>query len=129
MRAGCNAANRKKEFPQYKIKKGSKKRQCVLADGTEINSEGVVDVRAEIEDEEHVIPFDDLPVECPIISVRRIVRKGNAVKFKKDGGYVLNAATGRKLRFVGGNGVYYIKMKFLDPEENQSPISAGRVDD
>ena len=40
--AGCNAANRQKEFPKYQIKNGSKKRQCVLADGTEIRSEGVV---------------------------------------------------------------------------------------
>ena len=103
--AGCNAAKRDKEFPRYQIKKGSKKRQCILADGTEIKSEGIVEVRAEIEGEEHVIPFDDLPVECPIISVRRIVHKGNVVKFKKDGGYVLNASTGRKLRFVERNGV------------------------
>ena len=120
--AGCNAAKRKKEFPKYQIKNGSKKRRCVLADGTEIRSEGVVEVRAEIEGEEHIIPFDDLPVECPIISVRRIVRKGNIVKFKKDGGYILNASSGRKLRFVERNGVYYIKLKVLEPEEPESPV-------
>ena len=44
------------------------------------------------------------------------------VKFKKDGGYIMNASSGRKLRFVERNGVYYIKLKVLDPEEPESPV-------
>ena len=32
-----------------------------------------------------IIEFDDLPVECPIISVRKIVHKGNKVVFQEKG--------------------------------------------
>ena len=51
-----------------------------------MESEDVVDVKVDIEGETHVIEFDDLPVECPIISVRKIVHKGNKVVFKRKGG-------------------------------------------
>ena len=124
--AGCNAAKRSKDIAKYKVKPGSKRRRCVLADGKEIVSEGVVYVEVDIQGERHVIPFDDLPVECPIISVRRIVRKGNLVKFKKAGGYIYNKATKKKLYFVEKNGVYFIRVKVVDPEESPVFSRPGR---
>ena len=98
--AGCHAAWAKKAFARHKRRKGKQVRRCVLADGTPMESEDVVDVKVDIEGETHVIEFDDLPVECPIISVRKIVHKGNKVVFKKKGGYILNIKTGKKLHCV-----------------------------
>ena len=83
--AGCNAADAKKEFGAHRVQGARNKQQCVVADGTEITSNGICNVTALVEGEEHLIPFEDLPVECPIISVRKVVKKGNIVKFK-DGG-------------------------------------------
>ena len=31
--------------------------------------------------EDHILPMDDQPLEMPILSVRKIVRKGNCVTF------------------------------------------------
>ena len=84
--AGCNAADAKKEFGAYRIQSVRKTQQCVLADGTEIMSKRICSVTALLEREEHLIPFEDLPVECPIISVRKVVKKGNIVKIKSQRG-------------------------------------------
>ena len=55
----------------------------VLANGAPMESDEVVDVKVGIQRQHHEIEFDDLPVECPIISVRKMVRKGNKVVFQK----------------------------------------------
>ena len=93
--AGCNAADTKKAFGAHLVKSDKHKQQCVLADGTEITSKGICDFTALVEGKEHLIPFEDLPVECPIISVRKVVKKGNIVKFKDGGGYIMNIAIKR----------------------------------
>ena len=35
-----------------------------------------------VEGQGQLIPSEDLPIECPIISVRNVVKKNNIVKFK-----------------------------------------------
>ena len=76
----------------------------------------------EVELEGHKVPitFSDLPVQCPILSVRKIVRRGNKVVFNLDGGYIKHKATGNKMYFVEREGVYFIKMKILDVESPES---------
>ena len=59
----------------FQTKKTKNPMQCVLADGKEIKSKGIIEVEAETDDETHVIAFEDLPVECPILSVKKIVKK------------------------------------------------------
>ena len=108
--AGCNAAGAKKEFGAHRVKSVKHKQQCVLADGTDITSKGICEVAALVEVEEHLIPLDDLPVECPIISVRKVVKKRNILKFKDGGGYIMNIETKKKLRFIKRSGVYFIKI-------------------
>ena len=76
-------------------------------------------MEAEIDDETHMIPFEDLPIECPIISVKKIVKKKSVVTFQDGGGYILNTVTKRKLRCVERNGVYFIKLKILEPSEKK----------
>ena len=80
--AGCHAANRAKDFANVQTKKTKNPMRCVLADGKDIKSKGIIEAEAEIDDETHVMPFEDLPIECPIISVKKIVKKKNVVTFK-----------------------------------------------
>ena len=83
-----------------------------------MESSEVVDVLVDIDGEAHTIDFDDLPVECPIISVRKIVRKGNKVVFQEKGGYILNETTRNKLNFTEKQGVYFIKLHVRPPTED-----------
>ena len=92
----------------------------VLADGKEIQSKEIIEVEAEIDDETHMIPFGDLPVECPIISVKKIVKKKNVVTFRDGGGYILNTVTRKTLRFVERNGDYFIKLNILESSEKKT---------
>ena len=115
--AGCHAAKKKKHFKRHRLVKSEIPQKVVLADGSEITSNGVVDALVMIGGELHRIPYEDLPVECPIISVRQIVRKRNKVIFKDKGGYIYNAKTGKKLEFIEKNGVCFINMKIIQPED------------
>ena len=53
--------------------------------------------------------------EVPILSVRKIVKKGNDVNFQKGQGTIVHRTTGRTLRFNEHDGVYFLKIKVPDP--------------
>ena len=116
--AGCHAANAKKEFPRHRRSKAKQIRRCVLANGDPMTSDETVAVKVDIQGEQHIINFDDLPVECPIISVRMIVHKGNRVVFEEKGGYIMNMISKKKLYFVEKHGVYFIKVDVIQPDED-----------
>ena len=116
--AGCNGGKCKELFPKYRVQKHSKTRpqqNVVSACGTKLPHRGHVNLNVEIGGEDHKIPMDDIDVDLPILSVRRIVRQGNPVNFRQGGGYIRNARTGTKLRFVERQGVYFIKVKVKEP--------------
>ena len=83
-----------------------------------MESDEVVYVKVHIEGETHVIYFDDLPVECPMISVRKIVHKRKEVVFSGEGGYRINDATSKKLHIIEKHGVYFIKIMSQPPDED-----------
>lgn len=116
--AGCHAADAKKEFPKHRRRKGKHVRKRVLDNGDPMESDEVVVVSAGIQGENHVVEFDDLPVECTVISVRKIVRTGNKVVFQEKGGYILNEKTQKRLEFVEKHEVYFIKILVHPPDED-----------
>ena len=78
-----------------------------------------------VEGGEHLIPFEDLPIECPIISVRKVVKKGIIVKVKGGGGYIMNIATKKKLRLIENNGNYFINIQIDPPTTNEDHQGSG----
>lgn len=116
--AGCHAADAKKEFPHHRRRKGKHIRKCVLANGAPMESDEVVDVKASVQGQTHEIEFDDLPVECPIISVRKIIRKGNKAVFEERGAYILNKANRKHLIVTEKHGVYFIKIMLHPSDED-----------
>lgn len=68
--------------------------------------------------EKLIIAFDDIDIDTPVLSVRKIVRNGNHVKMYRGGGYVKNETTGKRLCFAERQGVYFIKLKILDLDTN-----------
>ena len=96
-----------------KLRAATQRIKCVMANGTEIVVDQEIDLEVELDGRRVPVTFSELPVSCPILSVRRIVRRGNKVVFDDDGGYILHKATGNKMRFVEREGVYFIKMKIV----------------
>ena len=60
----------------------------------------VMMVNAEIGGEKHRVNFDDINIDTPVVSVRKIVRHGSHVGMMKDGGYIKNRCTGKRLPFI-----------------------------
>ena len=76
--AGTNGAKCKKLFPDYKIQDYPANKpgpRCVAANGAPLENGGYVDLNVSIAGEDHVPPIDDLPLEMPILSARKIARK------------------------------------------------------
>ena len=82
-----------------------------------MESDEVVDVKVGIQGQNHEIEFDDLPVECPIISVRKIVCKGNKAVFQEKGDYMFNKAIRKRLTFTEKHGAYFINILVHPPYE------------
>ena len=74
--------------------------------------ESEIDLSCELDGHQMAVKFADLPVQCPILSVRRMIRKGNTV-FTGDGGYIQHRTARRRVDLVEREGMYFIKMKIL----------------
>ena len=63
-------------------------------------------------------------MQCPILSVRRIIRNGNDIVFTEDGGYIQHRPSRRRVDFVERECVYFIQMKMLggvSPDDTVNP--------
>ena len=78
-------------------------------------NKGRCSVHGMVDNHEFPIAFKDMETELPILSVRKMVKRNNEVKFKKSGGFIRNRDTGRVLKFHEHEGVYFLKLKVLDP--------------
>ena len=114
--AGKPALNVQKHCPQlaHLVREARKRTRCIMANGDELVITKELEVLCGLDGQDVPVTFADLPVSCPILSVRRIVRRGNKVVFEDEGGYILEKATGKKMYFIEREGVYFIKMKIKD---------------
>ena len=69
-----------------------------------------IELNVELDGQSVTIKLSELPVQCPILSVRKIVKRGSMVVFQNQGGYIVHNATGRKINFVERDGVYFVRM-------------------
>ena len=57
-----------------------------MADGGELIVDKVLETDVQLDGRTVHVKFSDLPVQCPILGVRRIVKQGNIVVFQEKGG-------------------------------------------
>ena len=115
-----NAAWIEKHFPAYakliqKTPASMRGDSATTAGGQKLVNKGRCSVNGMVDNHEFPIAFKDMETELPILSVRKMVKRNNEVKFKKDGGFIRNRDTGRLLKFYEHEGVYFLKLKVLDP--------------
>ena len=72
------------------------------------------------------INFQCAPVDVPILSVKKLTQCGHEVRFYEHGGEIIHLKTGHRTRFAARDGVYYLKMKVLDPPEPDRAASFTR---
>jgi hypothetical protein len=88
---------------------------AVTACGKRLVNKGRCVIKGSVQGMDLNMAFKDMETEVPILSVRKMVKKGNDVKFQKGGGTITNRATGRVLRFYEYDGVYFLKIEVNDP--------------
>ena len=115
-----NAADVEKHFPEYmkfilESKAQARGEVATTAGGHELRHEGKFRVDATIDGVHFPVPFTNMKVDIPILSVRKAVKHGSNVTFTEHGGTIVNRATGVTLTFIEANGSYWIKMKVLPP--------------
>ena len=84
------------------------RKRCITANGGEMICDGEIELKCEIDGHAMNIKLPDLPVTCPILSVRRIVNVIN-----DGGGCIIHRQSQRRIDFVEREAVYFIKMKTM----------------
>ena len=116
-----NVAKIKKHFPMYAglviPSTGSVSGEtATTACGKRLVNRGKCRIKGASDNQELIIPFQDMDVELPIVSVRKCVKSGKDVSFFEGGGELKDRATGRTIRIHEIDGTYFMKMKVHDPE-------------
>ena len=69
-------------------------------------------LKVKLDGQETEIPFSNLPLSMPIISVRQHVKsRKHSCRIQEGGGYFRNLKTRAKARFVEKEGVYFVRMQ------------------
>ena len=112
--SGIDGADLSVIAPHIQVVPAAKPIICTTANGDEMVADKVARIRVALDGEECEIPFSDLPLEMPIISVRQHVGpRKHSCRIRDGGGYFRHTATKRKSRFIEKEGVYFMRMKIL----------------
>ena len=110
-----NAAWISKHFPQWahivrSTPASERGDSATTACGKQLVNKGRVQIKATAQGADFSVAFKDMETELPILSVRKIVKKNNDVRFRQDGGTIRNRTSGREVRFYQHEGVYFLKL-------------------
>ena len=105
--SGMNVTERASSFMRF-VQQAAKRNKCIAANGGEMLTDNKIELRCELDGHEMNAKFADLSIQCPIPSVRRIIRKGNDIDFTEDGGFIQHRTSRRKIDFVEQEGAYFI---------------------
>ena len=124
--SGVDGAALETLLPGVEVAKAERPIICTTANGQEMVADKVAKLRVALDGEECVIPFSDLPLEMPIISVRQHVgSRKHSCRIRNGGGYFRNTQTKVKSRFIEREGVYFMRMKVISQvkDDGQQPFA------
>ena len=99
---------------------------CTTGNGKTMIADKVTKIWVALGGEECAIPFSDLPLEMPIISIRQHVGPcKHSWRIRHGGGYCRHTQTKVKSRYIEKEGVYFMRMKVLGQvkDDGQSPFA------
>ena len=116
----AHAINARKNLPQHSIEAVDEEMRGKVAEtacGGILKVLGSVTVNATADGMPVRVRFNDMDVQCAILSVRRLCMDGHEVYLNYDGGYIENMESGKRIPFFEMDGVYYIKLKIQQPQD------------
>ena len=119
-----NTADIAAHFPDYEFfvmpSLGSSTGEtATTACGAELRNRGKCTVHGQADGQEIAVPFQDMAVTLPIISVRKCVKSGKDIILFENGGEMRDRKTGKVIKIHEIGGTYYIKMKVHRPPDDQ----------
>ena len=88
--------------------------------GGKLTKQGSVQAQSETEGSKVAIEFDSMQVKTPILSVGKLVRDNNEVRFRRHGGFIQNSASGKKINVFEYQGVCFMKLKIQPPNDRKN---------
>ena len=93
---------------------------ATTACGKLLRNNGKCTIHGTLDNQNITVPFQDMDVQLPIISVRKCVKSGKDVRFFPGGGELKDRQTGKTIKIYEIDGTYFIKLK-VDPPDNEPP--------
>ena len=117
----CNPAIHFTNFRTHASAGSKSGRVFQTADGTEIKNLGEKHVRLQTQEgQSSTITFQCADVDVPILSTRRLALAGHEIRYRHNGGVIIHLKTKHKTKFVVKDGVYFLKLKELEPPSNEA---------
>ena len=123
--SSINAADATVHFPSYvnKVRQtGAQKRGegATTAGGHHLRNEGKFVVDAVIDGQNFQVPFTNMKVKLPILSVRHMMTRGSQMLHTDTGGVIHNPMTDQAIKLIVHDGLWFAKMK-VKGERNPPP--------
>ena len=99
---------------------------ATTACGKKLVNRGKCLIKGKSDGQNIAIPFQDMDVELPIVSVRKCVKSGNDVSFFEGGGELRDRASDKTIRIYELEGTYVMKLKVDGPEDESAFGRPGR---
>ena len=61
--------------------------------------------------------LNNMKVDIPILSVRKLVKDGFDICFTESGGYIKARDDGKRVQFIEADGAYWLKMRVNPPDD------------
>lgn len=129
--AGVAGINTEVHCPQmiHTLREAKKKTKCIMPGGGELPVEKVPETDVESDGHAVYAKSSYLPVQCPMLSVRQIVKQGNTVAASNGGGYILNKQNERHINVIERESVYFVCMKVPGPDELKVDLEGNQAGD
>ena len=96
---------------------------ATTAGGHKLANEGRCRVNATVNGEDFPVPFQNMKVDVPILSVRKYMKNGYDFHFTEQGGYMKCRLNGKVFNFIEADGAFWIKMKISAPPGSKAKPS------
>ena len=119
----AHAINAEVELPNHKLIPPTEQDQHFFAEtacGGKLTKQESVHVECETDGSKVAIEFDSMRVKTPILSVRKLVRYNNEVRFRRHGGCIQNLVSGKKINVFVHQGVYFMELKIQQPNDQKN---------
>jgi hypothetical protein len=120
--SSIHAADVDVHFPQYakSVRQSAASRQghsATSAGGHKLVNRGKFTISAETDGQNVKVPFNNMKVKLPILSVRQMMSKGSVMTLTEVDGKIHNARSGQTIHFAVHDDLWYMKFKVKPPTQ------------